>query len=359
MSQNKPKKMRLRVGRLVALIVILVLLLGLLGYGGLKLYQGWKNRAPAPAAEDKTAQAVSGSHAQQVSEIRAMNPGDVVKDTSGFTDDELRSCFYSSEIDEKLLGRLNAMGYEGHENDLPVSEIRYVRVLYRNFENAIRIGELMVNQSIAQDVEDLFYDLYMHNYPIGKMLLPDAYGGKINEAFADNSTTGLCFGLSEDSHGEMHAYGLAVDINPLYNPMIKDNGKSLTIYPVEGQLYIDRTIAAPYYISADDYAYKIFTGKGFSWKGNESPAADYKHFEKGSVPSSQNNEDPNGQNPGEESPQDGSEAPAEPENPEQPAALDGAQDESWNSEDAWPAEDEWQDETFYDEQEYSDEESYE
>lgn len=282
--KKKKKKLKLRVGRLIALIGVAGVLIAVAAYGGIQLYARYSTRGSDSENTETTAPVVSGTHAKDVSDIKAKNPGDTVSSVDGFTDEELRSCFYSSEIDDKLHQRLNAMGYEGHEEDLPLSDIRYIRVLYKNFDNQIRVGEIMVNASIAQDVEEIFFDLFTHDYQIGKMLLPDAYGGRMNEAFADNSTTGLCFGLSEDSSGEMHAYGLSVDLNPLYNPLIKDNGKSLTIYPMEGQLYIDRTTAAPHYISADDYAYKVFTGKGFSWKGTSTPAADYKHFEKGTIP---------------------------------------------------------------------------
>lgn len=277
--KKKKKKVRLRLGRLFVLLAGAAGICATLGFGGMRAWAWFSKRNDSAPVTDSTAQAVTGRHAKEVSAIQSANALDGV-DVTGFTDEELRACFYSREIDDKLLERLNNMGYADHAAEIPAGDLRYVRVLYRNFDNDVQVGEIMVNAAIAQDIEDIFYDLFMHKYQIGKMILPDAYGGRLNESFADNNTIGLCFGLSDDSSGSEHALGLAVDLNPLYNPMIRDNGKSLTIYPMEGQLYIDRTIAAPHYISADDYVCKVFLNHGFAWKGDSVPAADYKHFVK-------------------------------------------------------------------------------
>lgn len=70
--------------------------------------------------------------------------------------------------------------------------------------------------------------------------------------------------------------GTAIDINPLYNPYVTNNG----ISPVSGTLYADRNIDCKYQINQNDALYKIFINHGWSWGGNWSKSKDYQHFEK-------------------------------------------------------------------------------
>ena len=270
--RRKPKR-RLRLDRLIALAVAGALLIG----AGVYVISRFQ-------LIDRVQQVISGGdrqttivrHDKEIAEIKKKNALDTVDGVSAFSDEELRSCFYSEPISDKIDERLKNMGYE---EQIPKDDLRYVRVLFMDFEGKTEVGELVVNKDIATKIENVFYDLYIHRYPIGKMILPDAYGTRISESFADNNTVGLCFGLSDGSSGAVHEEGYAIDLNPLFNPLIKDNGSSLSVFPMEGQLYLDRTIQGEHYIYEDDYAVKAFEKEGFDWKGDEQGMNDYKHFE--------------------------------------------------------------------------------
>lgn len=283
-KKKKTKKRRLRVGRLITLVGLVVVLGGGVIYGGYRLWPVLKPVISQIGNNEKTSPLNTISHAKDVEEIKSKNALDQVS-VSGFSDSELKDCFYSKDLDDKLKERLTNMGWT--ESNIAPDQLSYVRVLYRDFDNNTVVGELMVNKDIASIVEDVFFDLYIHQYQIGKMILPDAYGTRISESFADNNTVALCFGLTEDNQADFHARGYAIDINPLYNPLIKDNGSSLSVFPMEGQLYLDRTTKYNHFINDTDYAVTAFKNAGFNWRGGVPGLNDYKHFEWGNIPAAQ------------------------------------------------------------------------
>ncbi|MDE5757164.1 MAG: M15 family metallopeptidase, partial [Allobaculum sp.] len=274
-TTKKKAQPRLRTNRLVLVTLIVFLMGGGLGY---MLYRYGPELLPVIEQivnNEKTNQLATVSHAAEVQQIKRQNVLDEV-DVSGFSDNELRQCFYSADIDDTILTRLQNMGYT---NQIPTSSLKYVRVLYYDYENRPTIGELVVNAEMAKPVENVFFDLFLHKYQIARMILPDAYGTRISESYADNNTVALCFGLTEDNRGSVQAQGYGIDLNPLQNPLIKDNGSSFSVFPMEGQLYLDRSVNSPHFIYQDDYAVKAFKKEGFIWTGNIEGINNYKHFE--------------------------------------------------------------------------------
>ncbi len=272
--KRKPKK-RIRAGRVLFLAILAAAVIGGGAYALMKFGPTVGTYTAQIFNNEKTAPLTRISHSAQVKEIQKANALDEVS-VAGFSDDELRECFYSTTIDDKLKERLVKMGYA---DQIPAEQLSYVRVLYYDFNGKPIVGEIVVNASIAKPVENVFYDLFLHKYQIGKMILPDAYGTRISQSYADNNTVGLAFNLTDDNKGDLHARGFAIDLNPLYNPLIKDNGSSLSVFPMEGQLYLDRTVNSDHFIHANDYAVEAFKKEGFVWKGNVQGLNDYKHFE--------------------------------------------------------------------------------
>ena len=77
-----------------------------------------------------------------------------------------------------------------------------------------------------------------------------------------------------------HSGGMAVDINPLYNPYVIYNSDPLYVLPAAGEPYTDREAEFEGKITTEDPCYKLFIEHGFSWGGNWSKPTDYQHFEK-------------------------------------------------------------------------------
>ena len=77
-----------------------------------------------------------------------------------------------------------------------------------------------------------------------------------------------------------HALGLAIDINPVYNPYVTYPDGQIRITPVGSEIYADRTQDFPYKIDESDLCYQLFMSHGFTWGGNWNTLKDYQHFQK-------------------------------------------------------------------------------
>ncbi len=186
--------------------------------------------------------------------------------------------FYYKAISDELFQYIYGNSFK--ENcTTPREALAYVRVLYYGFDGETHIGELIVNKHIAHDVTEIFKELYHARYPIEKIALIDRYGADDELSMQDNNTS--CFNFRYISGAKTisrHGLGLAIDINPLYNPYVKNNGK--TVEPASGKTYADRSKNFPYKIDHNDLAYKVFTKYGFEWGGDWKGVKDYQHFEK-------------------------------------------------------------------------------
>lgn len=163
-------------------------------------------------------------------------------------------------------------------------DLRYMNVLYYNFEGEVQTGELICNKGIAQDLVEIFYELYVNEYQIEKISLIDEYNGDDTASMQDNNTSCFNYRLVDGSSNlSKHALGLAIDVNPFYNPYVvfnKDGSGETYISPKGSEIYADRSQNFPYKIDENDLCYKLFTAHGFIWGGNWNSMKDYQHFQK-------------------------------------------------------------------------------
>ncbi|MCM1539826.1 MAG: M15 family metallopeptidase [Blautia sp.] len=175
----------------------------------------------------------------------------------------------SSEEDAAAL----AVGYD---------DLRYVHVLHYDFDGNPVEGELICNESIAQDLAEIFYELYYSEYQIEKITLIDEYDGDDVASMEDNNTSCFNYRVVEGSSSlSKHAYGLAIDVNPFYNPYVtyeKDGTENVS--PAAAINYADRSVSFPYKIDEDDLCCRLFKEHGFIWGGNWNSVKDYQHFQK-------------------------------------------------------------------------------
>ncbi|MDE7299760.1 MAG: M15 family metallopeptidase [Lachnospiraceae bacterium] len=212
-------------------------------------------------------------------EVRLLEACTVVE-PENIAEEELPGCFSFEEIPDSVFERMKGKSY-GHNCTIPCSELRYVRVLHYGFDGKVHIGELVVNRAIARDITDIFRELFDAQYPVEKMLLIDEYGADDNASMADNNTSSFNFRFVEGtSTVSLHAYGLAVDINPRYNPYLPMRDGLAEVLPENGKEYADRSLDCIYYIRPGDVCYQAFVSRGFSWGGDWSSSKDYQHFSK-------------------------------------------------------------------------------
>ncbi len=187
--------------------------------------------------------------------------------------------FSVSEIDDKIFSRIAGRSYKA-ACPLPLSELRYLEVLHKNLVGETLRGEMICHVRITGDVLDIFERLFAAGYPIEKVRLIDEYDADDELSMQDNNSS--CFNfrtVSFTNRISRHGYGLAVDINPRYNPYIKTVDGQKIIAPVNGADYEDRSKDFPYKITAEDLCCRLFKERGFLWGGDcWDDEKDYQHF---------------------------------------------------------------------------------
>ncbi len=163
-------------------------------------------------------------------------------------------------------------------------DLRYLSVLYYDFNGEVRTGELICNKGIAQDLAEIFHELYLNEYRIEKIRLIDEYDGDDTASMLDNNTSCFNYRVVDGTDSlSKHALGCAIDINPFYNPYVvfnKDGSGETYISPAGSEIYADRSQDFPYKIDENDLCYRLFKQHGFTWGGNWNSCKDYQHFQK-------------------------------------------------------------------------------
>lgn len=161
-------------------------------------------------------------------------------------------------------------------------ELRYLRVMHRDAQGRSLQGELVCNRMIADDLLVIFRKLYDARYPIERIALIDEYEADDEASMRDNNTSCFCYRrVAGSRHLSAHSRGLAIDINPLYNPYVrtKPDGTRI-IQPATGKPYVTRTLSHPYMIQPGDLLCRLMKQHGFRWGGAWRSLKDYQHFEK-------------------------------------------------------------------------------
>jgi len=184
--------------------------------------------------------------------------------------------FTSSPITPEVEARIRGISYL--ENcPVPLSSLRYLTVLHIGFDGQTHMGELIVHERIAPSVLEIFYRLYLAGYPIEKIRLIDDYNANDEASMTDNNTSAFCCRtIAGTDTLSLHSYGLAVDINPLYNPYVNGDliAPAASAYDRE-----TGTVFSPHFMTEDDYCVKLFQAYGFTWGGEWDGVKDYQHFE--------------------------------------------------------------------------------
>lgn len=193
----------------------------------------------------------------------------------------LEKCFQQQAVIESVFARIKGKSYKAH-CPLPLTDLRYVKVLHCNAEGKPQLGELLCHKNIATDLVDIFKNLYKAHYRIERMILIDAYGADDERSMSANNTT--CFNfryVAGTQRLSNHSKGCAIDINPLYNPYVKRSKNGvLHVSPASARPYADRSKKFAYKIDTTDLCYREFIRHGFVWGGAWKRSKDYQHFEK-------------------------------------------------------------------------------
>jgi len=173
-------------------------------------------------------------------------------------------------------------------------DLRYLTIPHIGYDGESKVGHMVVAKELADEVLDIFAELYGIGYPIESMELIDEFNDKQTAeldsldraSMGNNNTSAFCYRVVSGTQNiSQHAYGRAIDLNPKTNPYVSRSGVS----PRNAKKYADRDgtdftdAEQQALIHSGDEAYSIFISYGWEWGGEiwaGSGIYDYQHFQK-------------------------------------------------------------------------------
>ena len=163
-----------------------------------------------------------------------------------------------------------------------LSQLRLVTVSHWGFDGRVHEGQLVVNQDVASGVRKVFKRLYELRFPIRHMRLDDLYGpkrafpsdGDVSGSFhCRQSVPSPCVGGTKSGHWSNHAYGHAIDLNPVENPYVGCD----KVHDPNSRPYVDRSRLRKGMVTPA--VVRAFRSIGWGWGGDWTGGTkDYMHF---------------------------------------------------------------------------------
>ena len=159
---------------------------------------------------------------------------------------------------------------------VPLSDLRLVRASHWGFDGRVHTGRIVVHRDVARDVLTVLRRLYAARFPIRRMVPVDAYGASdFRSIEADNTSAFNCRVVDGTSRWSEHAYGRAIDLNPIENPYVTSRG---TTSHRASRAYVLRRPYRPGMAVEGGVVVRAFDAVGWGWGGRWSGARDFQHF---------------------------------------------------------------------------------
>ena len=198
----------------------------------------------------------------------------------------LHAASASAALDAAACARVEATGAIGPRAPVGCDRLSVVRFAYVDFSGAQHDdGEIMVLAAVAPEVSQLFRQLYQRRFPLARARLIEHYQGDDAASMQDNNTS--AFNNRQITGGgppSLHAYGLAIDINPLQNPYVQPGQQGAARFsPPAGIAYMNRLAqrpGKPVRPGMAEPVVRLFAEHGFTvWGGYWDTPVDYQHFQ--------------------------------------------------------------------------------
>jgi len=122
------------------------------------------------------------------------------------------------------------------------SQLRAMRMRHWGFDGKPRTGVLVVHASVVTQVVSVFRRLYAARFPVRRMLGVEIYKGNDDRSMAADNTSGFnCRRVGASGSWSEHAYGKAIDVNPVENPYVHGG----QVEPPAGKAFLDRSRRRP------------------------------------------------------------------------------------------------------------------
>jgi hypothetical protein len=179
-----------------------------------------------------------------------------------------------SRIDGTLAERMTGVSWRP---GCPVHlrNLRLLRLSHWRFDGTVRTGRLIVHADVARELVDVFRTLYRARFPIRRMVPVDAYGASdFRSIEADNTSAFNCRYVEGTTRWSEHAYGRAIDVNPIENPYVSGGSTSHRA----SVPYVDRSRRRPGMAYEGGVLVRAFDAIGWGWGGRWTSVKDYQHF---------------------------------------------------------------------------------
>jgi D-alanyl-D-alanine carboxypeptidase len=177
-------------------------------------------------------------------------------------------------IDTSLAKRMTGVSWRP---GCPVSlrDLRLLTMSYWGFDGRVHQGRLVAHRDVARQLVGVFRRLYAARFPIRRLVVVDVYGGSdFRSIEADNTSAFNCRHVDGTTRWSEHAYGRAIDVNPIENPYVSGG----TTSHGESRPYLDRSRRRPGMAYEGGALVRAFDAAGWGWGGRWSGAKDYQHF---------------------------------------------------------------------------------
>ena len=164
-----------------------------------------------------------------------------------------------------------------HRTGCPVAvvDLRLLTVTHWRFDGTTARGQLVVHRDVAPAVGRVFRDLHAARFPLQSVRTVEAFGGDDGRSMAANNTSAYnCRRTTGGAGWSEHAYGRALDLNPVQNPYVRGT----TVLPAAGRAHLERTRARPGVVLPDGAVVRAFAAVGWRWGGDFRTSKDYQHF---------------------------------------------------------------------------------
>lgn len=157
-----------------------------------------------------------------------------------------------------------------------LDQLRLVELNHRDFEGRLQRGELIVNASVVDDLEQVFATIFDEDFPLEAVEPAYRYDGDDDAIMAANTSHAFnCRQITGGDSFSEHSYGTAIDLNPIQNPYERGG----TILPPEGEPYLDRSNVRAGMLLEGEPVVEEFDALGWTWGARWNTLVDYMHFE--------------------------------------------------------------------------------
>jgi hypothetical protein len=155
-----------------------------------------------------------------------------------------------------------------------INQLELFDVLYYSTDSKLHKGQILTNKKLVVDLKTVFNEMYDEKFVVAHAIPIVKYDWDDNVSMQDNNSYSFCY---RNSSFSKHAIGMAIDINPYFNPVCwKGNLENRISKPIGARH--DTTVNGTFYSTHP--ILKEFRRLGFRWGHNFTAKFDDHHFEK-------------------------------------------------------------------------------